>query len=145
MIQQLQRQGVELAALADTIRTGLEQAEATVPAINASLARLASFGIIDHEIDGPTIYCRPRGFSSDYTDEFVLYRAGLVLPAGLGATLWDANEYAEYASRPYGEPVELKDRFVPYSDCPPVVRAMLVNHAGELIQKLVADVRVLGS
>jgi len=32
-----------------------------------------------------------------------------------------------------------------YRDCPPFVRAMLVKHAAELIQKLLADVRVLGS
>mgnify|MGYP001547763351 CR=1 FL=1 len=144
MTQHLQRQGAELAALAKTIRTGLDQDETSLPAINASLASLASCGIVDHEIDGPTIYCRPRGLSSQSTDELVLYRASLVLPAGLGVTLWDAQEYAEHANGAYGEPVDLSGRFVPYCDCPPVIRALLVGHAGELIQKLVADVRVLG-
>jgi len=145
MIHKLKRQREELDAFAETIRIGLEQADAFLPFINASLAALSSFGVVDHEIDGPTIYCRPRGLSSQYSDDFVLYRASLVLPAGLGATLWDAEEYAEHVNRPCGEPVDLASRFMSYRDCPPFVRAMLVKHAAELIQKLLADVRVLGS
>ena len=145
MIQQLQRQGAELAALADTIRTGLNRAEATVPKINASLATLAALGVIDHQLDGPTIYCRPRGFSGDQTDEIVIYRAGLILPPGLGATVWNSDDHAEFICRPHGEPVDLTHRFVEFRDCPGPVRAMIANHASDLLRRLLSDVQLLGS
>jgi len=100
MIDSFHTQAEQLARLAYAIRSGLEQAEATVPAINASLATLAALGVIDHQLDGLTIYCRPRGFSGDQTDEIVIYQAGLILPPGLGATVWSSDDHAEFIGRP---------------------------------------------
>lgn len=145
MTDSLQTQAEQLARLAHTIRTGLDRAEATVPAINESLATLAALGVIDHQLDGPTIYCRPRGFSGDQTDEIVIYRAGLILPPGLGAKVWDSDEHSEFICRPHGEPVDLTHRFVEFRDCPGPVRAMIANHAGDLLRRLLCDVRLLGS
>ena len=145
MIDSLHTQAEQLARLAYAIRSGLEQAEATVPAINASLASLAALGVIDHQLDGPTIYCRPRGFSGNQTDEIVIYRAGLILPPGLGATVWNSDDHAEFICRPHGEPVDLTHRFVEFRDCPGPVRAMIANHASDLLRRLLSDVQLLGS
>ena len=53
----------QLQRLATTIRTGLDQAESAIPSINQQLAELARLGMSDFQIEGPTIYCRPMGFS----------------------------------------------------------------------------------
>ena len=145
MIDSLQTQAEQLARLAYSIRTGLDQAEATVPAINSSLATLAALGVIDHQLDGPTIYCRPRGFSGDQTDDIVIYRAGLILPPGLGATVWTSEEHSDFICRPHGEPVDLTHRFVEFRYCPGPVRAMIANHASDLLRLLLSDVQLLGS
>ena len=100
----------DLVRLATTIRSGLESAERTIPAINEHLADLATLGITDFQIEGPTIYCRPAGVSSLYDDEFVIYQAALVMPGGIGAAIWGSAEYHEHISRPYGEPVDLAPR-----------------------------------
>ncbi len=49
-------------------RTGLDQAESAIPSINQQLAELARLGMSDFQIEGPTIYCRPMGFSSMHGD-----------------------------------------------------------------------------
>jgi hypothetical protein len=77
----------DLVRLATTIRSGLESAERTIPAINEHLAELAMLGIADFQIEGPTIYCRHAGVSSLHDDEFVIDHAALVMPGGIGAAI----------------------------------------------------------
>jgi len=135
----------QLQRLATTIRTGLDQAESAIPSINQQLAELARLGMSDFQIEGPTIYCRPMGFSSMHGDEWVIYQAAIVMPGGIGASIWDATEYAEHSNRPYGDPVDLAPRFVTYLACPPLVRAMLVAHASAMLDRLMNVFRLLGS
>lgn len=141
----LQQRASELSRLAAKIRTSLDEAESTVPSINEQLDKLAAVGMVDFQIEGPSVYCRPMGVSSALTDDFVVYQAAIVMPGGVGAVIWDANEYHEHTNRPYGEPVDLAPRFVPYAKCPTLVRALLVSHAGRMLDSLMQDVRLLGS
>jgi hypothetical protein len=141
----LHQRTAELSRLAAKIRTSLDEAESTVPSINEQLDKLAAVGMVDFQIEGPSVYCRPAGVSSAFTDDFVVYQAAIVMPGGVGAVIWDANEYHEHANRPYGEPVNLAPRFVPYAKCPTLVRALLVSHAGRMLDSLMRDVRLLGS
>jgi hypothetical protein len=141
----LQQRAAELSRLAGQIRTSLDEAESTVPVINEQLARLAEVGVTEFQIEGPSVYCRPMGVSSVYTDEFVVYQAAIVMPGGVGAVVWDGDEYHEHANRPHGEPIDLAPRFVPYAKCPTLVRALLVSHAGRMLDSLMRDVRLLGS
>lgn len=134
-----------LAWLAAKIRTSLDEAESTVPSINEQLDQLAAVGMVDFQIEGPSVYCRPMGVSSAFNDDFVVYQAAIVMPGGVGAVIWDANEYHEHANRPHGEPADLEPRFVPYAKCPTLVRALLVSHAGRMLDSLMRDVRLLGS
>ena len=41
--------------------------------------------------------------------------------------------------------VDLAPRFTPYAQCPALVRAMLISHAGRMLESLMQDVRLLGS
>jgi hypothetical protein len=134
-----------LAQLGTTLRDGLQTAEASIPAINQHLAELAAIGVTDFQIEGPVIYSRPAGVSSAHVDEFVIFQAAIILPGGVGALTWGSTEYHEHASRSYGEPVDLAQRFTPYAQCPALVRAMLISHTGRMLESLMQDVRLLGS
>ena len=83
----LKERAVRLAQLSAAIRTGLAEAEAILPGINDQLSKLAAVGMTDFQIEGPVIYCRPAGISSECTDEFVIYQAAIVTLGGIGATV----------------------------------------------------------
>jgi hypothetical protein len=140
----LSLRAADLSRLAMTIQTNLDSAEDTIQRINNSLAELATLGVQDFQITGPVVYARPAGASSDEDDTFTLFQAVLLMPGGIGGAVWDSFEYTEYLGRPHGEPADLRPRFVPYADCLPLVRAMLVAHVGEMLDRLMRDVRLLG-
>lgn len=133
----------ELDRLAATIRSGLEQAEAMIPALNQQLAELDLLGVTRHQVEGPSLYGRPAGLSNDTDDAAIVFQAVLLMPGGIGAAEWSADDYSEYQHRAHGEPVDLRTRFVPYGKLPLIVRAMLVKHASQLIGSLLRDVRIL--
>lgn len=141
----LKQQAAHLARLTMMIRIGLESAEAAVPFINEQLAELATVGITGFQIEGPAVYCRPAGPSSAYDDSFVVYQAAIVQPGGVGAVMWDAADYEEHTNPPHGESVDLAANFIRYERCPPIVQALLVAHAGRLLDGLLGDIRLLGS
>lgn len=140
----LEQQVDALSRLALTIRTGLAQAELAVPPINELLAELAEMGVCNFEYEGPAVYCRPAGRSSDYDDAFIIYSAALTLPGGIGAALWSSCEYSERAERCYSEPIDLRSRFVAFDECPGPVKALIVSHTGKLLDGLLRDVRLIG-
>jgi len=45
----------ELDRLAATIRSGLKQAEAMIPALNQQLAELDLLGVTRHQVEGPSL------------------------------------------------------------------------------------------
>lgn len=133
-----------LSRLASTIRTGLAHAELVVPPINELLAELAEMGVCNFEYEGPAVYCRPAGRSSGYDDSFIIYSAALTLPGGIGAALWSSCEYTERAEHFYSEPIDLRTRFVAFDVCPGPVKALVVLHAGKLLDRLLRDARLIG-
>lgn len=145
MNQILVDRAAQLARLTMMIRLGLENAEAAIPGVNDQLDELAALGITNFQIEGPAVYCRPAGPSSDHDDSFVVYQAAIIQPGGIGCLHWTADEYDEHINPPYGDPVDLSPRFMPYDSCPLPVRALLVAHSGRLLDNLLADVRLLGS
>ena len=144
MHDSLTKHAAQLARLAMMIRIGLDSAEAAIPSINDQLAELATMGVTDFQVEGPAIYCRPAGPSSAYDDSFVVYQAAIIQPGGIGAVVWDASDYEAHTSPPRGEPVDLKPNFLGYEQCPPIVRALLVAHAGRLLERFMSDVRLPG-
>lgn len=141
----LKQQAEQLARLAMMIRIGLQSAESAIPGINDLLAELATLGVTEFQVEGPAISCRPAGPSSAYDDAFIVYQAVIVQPGGVGCTIWSATDFDEHAHRPHGQPVDLAANFVTYEKCPPIVRALLVAHSGKLLERLMGDVRLLGS
>ena len=137
-------QADELARLASILQNGLAEAESTIPVLNERLAVLAAVGCVDIEIDGPAVFSRTAGMSGAATDERIVYTAALVMPGCIGASRWGGDEYAE---RFHESPSEqaIGHRFVPFDDCPPVVRALIFLHASRLVGALLRDFQVLAS
>lgn len=133
----------ELAQLADLIRTSLSLADSAIPPINASLVELAEMGIDNVELEGPLVYSRTVGYAPDFDDTRVVYAAALVMPHGLGFTVWDADEHATRHGDSGQEPPRLKERFIPFDRCPPILRAMLPAHVPKLIVRLLQSFSVL--
>jgi hypothetical protein len=141
----LSERAAELARLAATIRSGLVEAEATIPAINDQLSHLAMLGIISHQVEGPSIYARPAGLTNDNSDDVCVFQAVLLMPGGIGAAVWNAEEYSEHLLCSFGEQTDLRGRFLPYGKLLPVVRAMLVKHVDHMVGSLLRDVRLIDS
>jgi hypothetical protein len=133
----------ELAQLTDLIRTSLSLAESAIPPINAQLDELATMGLDNLELEGPLVYSRSAGYCPDFDDARVVYAATLVMPGGLGCTLWGADEHAERYGESDHEPPHLRERFVPYDKCPPIVRATLPAYAPNLLAQLLQSFSVL--
>jgi hypothetical protein len=115
------------------------------PSVNRQLAELAAWGVEDLQVEGLTIGSRPQGLSNGETTDHSIYEAVVVMSVGVGAALWNATEFDESMSRPYGEPFDLAPRFVDFDQSPPVVKAILVTHASGMVTFLKGDVRLLGS
>lgn len=143
MTSTLAEQADEFAHLADLIRTGLFLADFAIPPINSLLSELAKMGLDNLEIEGPLVYSRAAGCSVAFDDSRVVYAAALVMPLGLGCTLWDADEHASRYGESGQEPPRLKERFVPFDRCPPMVRALLPDHAPGLMIQLLQSFSVL--
>ncbi len=133
----------ELAHLTDLIRTSVSLADAAIPSINEQLAGLAVMGVDNLELEGPLVYARIASGSPAFDDNRVVYAAALIMPGGLGCTVWTADEHAARYGESNREPPRLKDRFVEYEKCPPIVRAMLPAHAPALIVELLKSFSVL--
>lgn len=141
----LSERAAELARLAATIRSGLEEAEATIPVINDQLSQLAMLGITSHQVEGPSVYARPAGLTNDNSDDVCVFQAVLLMPGGIGAAAWNAEEYNEHLFYSVGEQTDLRGRFLPYGKLLPVVRAMLVKHVNHMVGSLLRDVRLIDS
>jgi len=126
----------ELGRLTDLIRTSLSLADSSIPAINEQLDELAAMGLDNLELEGPLVYSRAAGCSPNFDDARVVFAATLVMPGGLGCTIWSAEEYAERYGESGHEPPDLRERFAPYDRLPAIVRATLPAHAPKLLVQL---------
>jgi hypothetical protein len=73
----------------------------------------------------------------------VIFAATLVMPGGLGCTIWSAEEYAERYGESGHEPPDLRERFASYDRLPAIVRATLPAHAPKLLVQLLQSFSVL--
>jgi hypothetical protein len=133
----------ELGRLTDLIRTSLSLADSSIPTINAQLDELAAMGLDNLELEGPLVYSRAAGCSPNFDDARVIFAATLVMPGGLGCTIWSAKEYAERYGESGHEPPDLRERFAPYDRLPAIVRATLPAHAPKLLVQLLQSFSVL--
>ena len=134
---------VELAHLTDLIRASLALADSAIHPINEQLAGLAELGIDNLELEGPSVFSRVAGSSPALDDDRVVYAAALLMPGGLGCTVWSADDYASRYGESDHEPPSLRERLVAYERLPPIVRAMIPGVAPKLIVDLLQSFRLL--
>lgn len=139
----LSGRAVELAHLVDLIRASLALADSAIPPIHEQLAGLAELGIDNLEFEGPQVFTRTAGSSPAFDDERVIYAAALLMPGGLGCTVWSTDDYARRYGDSHREPPSLRERFVAYERLPPIVRAMIPGVAPTLIVELLQSFNVL--
>lgn len=77
-------------------------------------------------------------------DERVVYTPAIMMPDGVGATIWSSSEAGCPADAKSMAAAHLASRFVPYAQCPSHVQAMLVAHANRMLARLMDDVQRLG-
>jgi hypothetical protein len=113
-----------------------EHAEGDVLALNDFAQHLAAIGIIpDCAILGKLILDRSYGPSDEERNTCQVWQATVLLPDGFGALVWDSDEYLDLP-RDYELTIqEARWHFVPFSECPPVVRALLVEHLETLFEE----------
>ena len=143
MYDTLSGRAEELARLTDLIRTSLSLADSAIPPINAQLDELAAMGLENLELEGPLVYSRPASGFPDFDDSRMVYAAAILMPGGLGVTVWGADEHAERYGDSNHEPPNLREHFLPYDKCPPIVRATLPAHAPKLLVRLLQSFSVL--
>ncbi len=115
--------------------------------------RITAPGPIEGAISGPISYhdhsarldaTTVSGGCAEATedDERVLYAPAIMMPDGVGATVWTSSERACFDGATAAS--DLASRFVPYRKCPAHVQAMLVAHANRMLERLMDDVQQLG-
>ena len=135
---------VELVRLATKIQNHLESAEDSIHSVNHTLAELAALRVRDLQIVGPLVYAQQPGATQDPDCPLILFQAIVLTHGGVGAAAWHASPSTEPSGPHPSEPTDLRPRFVPYADCLPLVRAMLVAHVGDMLDRLTTDPRLLG-
>jgi hypothetical protein len=120
-------------------RQQLEQAETYVPALNAQLEQL---GVIDLANDitllGGVIHERPYAAGSGRDDSAQFSQAVLLAPEGIGAAVWDMEEYVENQKSPSGNEEQARLKFVPFDECSSAVKALLLPQVRPLLERLFA-------
>lgn len=67
----------------------------------------------------------------------------MMMPGGLGCTVWSTDDYATRYGDSHHEPPVLRERFVVYDTLPQIVRAMIPGVAPKLIAELLSCFHVL--
>jgi len=74
----------------------------------------------------------------------IIHVTALGMPGGIGVYSWCGDECTERFRESSYEPA-IGRRFVPFDDFPPVVRALIAQHANRPVGALLRDFQVLAS
>jgi hypothetical protein len=117
-------------------RQQLELAEARISAANHQIDQLAAIQLLSSQIFlGDYILQVPYDVAGDPRPSGQIIQAVLAIPGGLGCIFWDSEELAQLESTPEFQ-YEALQRFEPFDDCAPAVKARLVPQAGPLLDRL---------
>jgi len=121
------------------IRNAAEHAEAQAVELNALARQIAGVGIIpDQAIVGKPLLVRDYEVSTDESNTVQIWHAVLLLPDGIGALVWDSDEYLDLPSDFEPSIAEARGRFIPFVACPPVARALLAGQAESLFGEVIS-------
>jgi len=123
------------------IRQQLEIAEAKIPELNRLLSQLAALKLLnDIALLGGVLISREYGAVAGITDSGQVLVAALVLPGGLGACVFDSEQYAMLDEFDGGRTAKLS--FQSFDESEPAVRALLLPHVEPLLDRLIHMIRL---
>lgn len=124
------------------LRGRFEQAEAQIPPINDQIARLSRVRLLHKTaLLGPVIYQRNYSDVNGPHESGQILQVALLIPGGIGIVSWDSKEYA--ALREPGRPPEAEAfrYFLPFDECDPAIRGLLLPHMEPLLEQLVLRIQ----
>jgi len=126
----------EIRRLNEAARHSAEHSEADIVKINEMIGQIASlWDIADIVILGEVAIQQPYVAQSGQSDSALVYQAAVVLPSGLGALLWDMEEYLSCRHLPDRER-EAHRLFSAFAACDPGPRKALLPHMHTLCAEL---------
>ena len=121
----------------------VEQAEAyaadvedllRIPGVEGFIAQTLVLGSVIHR------QSYDPGFGPPDSEQ--IYQAAIVAPPGLGAVLWDLDHFQTQQHSPEGLEPDAWVRFIPFRDCPRIVKSRLLPEVDSLLDRLLPPARV---
>ena len=121
------------------IRRRLELAELRVGSANLLLAQLAVTQLANDRIFlGDVILERAYSVRSDPSGSGQVIQAAISIQGGFGAVFWDSEDFYELSGQPMFES-EAMMRRVPFSQCGPAIKGLLLGQLEPLLGELLAS------
>ena len=119
------------------IRHCRDQAEAKMREVNHLIWQLGKSGLL-HEavLLGEVVHTRYYTPQPGGHDSGRVAQAAQRVPGGIGAVLWDGEEYARLRDAPGGLGVAAGPGFRPFEQCEPALKALLLPQIEPLLQQL---------
>lgn len=121
------------------VRQQLERAETVMPSINMLVDQLASVELVRGvAFAGEVIYDRALTAGAHLTDDSEMLQAAILVPGGVGVILWSREEFLAMNSGPIEPDLQqLRRRFVPFRECAPAIRGLLMPQLDSLVKRVV--------
>ena len=117
-----------------------ECSEAELEGVNAQIRQLFENGLVERQIVfGPIILSRSSGVYGCRESGEVI-QAALEVPGGLGAIHWDSDTLASVQNDEEAHERQAYGSVVPFEECPVAIRALVSQHADELLRKLLSKI-----
>ncbi len=120
---------LELSLRLLKLRRQMEVAEAQASGVNCLVNAVCRMGLLPQtSYLGPVIHTRPYSPQLGGHDSGQVFQASLLVPGGLGTSIWDTEEFAELSAIPDGLESAAFMRHVPFEKCEQAIRALLSPH-----------------
>ncbi len=120
---------LELSLRLQKLRRQMEVAEAQASGVNCLVNAVCRMGLLPQTCYlGPVIHTRPYCPQLGGHDSGQIFQSSLLVPGGLGTSIWDTEEFAELSAIPDGLESAAFMRHVPFEKCEQAIRALLGPH-----------------
>lgn len=117
---------LELSLRLLKLRRQMEIAEAQASGVNCLVNAVWRMGLLPRSAYlGPVIHTRPYSPQPGGHDSGQVFQASLLMPGGVGVSIWDTEELAELSAVPDGLEAAAFMRHVPFEECDQSIRALL--------------------
>jgi hypothetical protein len=124
------------------VRTQMDVAECYIPAINKQIKNISELEFTPAKaLLGSIILDREYDRGPQDSGQYI--QAALLIPDGIGACVWDSEDYVEtHTGMPEIDYPLAKNLFVPFDDCELAVKGLLLSQAERLLDQLMGTLGV---